>query len=80
MLFERATAFRGLLVSADLKPVSNGMVAVLVGGDVWHELQDEHAKRGWPWFPKPGKQTHDLLPNGVAGLNELQNLWQGLDK
>ncbi|RBO89292.1 helix-turn-helix domain-containing protein [Pseudochrobactrum asaccharolyticum] len=80
MLFDRATAFRGLLVSADLKPISSGMVAVPVGGDVWHELQDEHAKRGWPWFPKPGKQTHVWLPNGVAGLNELQDLWQGLDK
>ncbi len=80
MLFDRATAWRGVLVSSDLKLVSSHMVAILVGGDLWSELQDEHAKRGWPWFPKPGKQTHVCLPKGVAGLNEIQKLWQGLDK
>lgn len=79
-LFERASAFRGVLVSSELKPVSDLMVAVKVDGDIWHELREEHAKRGWPWFPKPGQQKFIWLPNGITALNDMQELVQGLDK
>lgn len=79
-LFERASARRGALVSPDLKPASALMVAVKVDGEVWQELSGEHAKRGWPWFPRPGRQEYVWLPNGVAALDELESLLRGMDK
>ena len=71
---------KGVEVSATLKPLAEGMEAVKVGTDLWRDWQAEHARRGWPWLPDPGRLEWVWFPaGGPGGLADFERAVRGLD-
>lgn len=77
-MHHKATQRQGVTVAMTLEPLASLMVAVPVGSAMYEAWKLEHALRGWPWIPDPGRQPVVYFPaDGPGGLDAFEAAVRG---
>jgi hypothetical protein len=64
---------RSVAVPAAFEALGQGFEQVRVGGPLWEAWKAEHARRGWPWLPDPGRcEWAYFPPGGPDGLDDFE--------
>jgi hypothetical protein len=66
-MHDQATARKGVTVSTRIEALATMMVPVPVGSEAFEAWKLEHALRGWPWLPDPGRMPVVYFPAGGPG-------------
>ncbi|WP_353641336.1 helix-turn-helix domain-containing protein [Mesorhizobium sp. WSM2239] len=77
-MHDRASMRQGVTVATALEPLAGMMEAVPVDSEAFEAWKLEHALRGWPWLPDPGRQPVVYFPAGGPGaLSEFDAAVRG---
>lgn len=77
-LHDAAAEGRSVTLSPEWREHGELTERVKVGSDLWCAWEAEHARRGWPWWPDPGKQDWVYFPaGGPVGLGAFEAAIRG---